>query len=187
MKTAIVAQHASPLHLRIGASPRPDDAGLGELTHILALQGHRVTVYPQKLSRTCRIAPNSAAACASRTSRPARSASGVTRNCWPAYPRSATRCGRAGAVSRLMLCTLSAGPAGSPPRWLPAISASRLCRHSARLASRRDHESADPAMPPPGSDWSWPSADPAISAGAVTQTARLLASKGPQSTHVRNS
>jgi len=39
----------------------------------------------------------------------------VTRNRWPTYPRSVTRCGRAGAVSGLMSCTPSAGPAGSPP------------------------------------------------------------------------
>ena len=115
MKIAIVAQHATPLHPRAGASPRPDDAGLSELTRILARQGHRVTVYAQKLSRACRIAPDSAAACASCTSRSARPASGVTRNCWPAYPPSVTRCGRAGAVSGLMSCTPSAGPAGSPP------------------------------------------------------------------------
>jgi hypothetical protein len=102
MKIAIVAQHANPLHPRAGASPRPDDAGLSELTRILARQRHRVTVYAQKLRRTCRIAPNSAAACASCTSRSARSASGLTRNCWPAYPRSVTRCRRAGAGSALM-------------------------------------------------------------------------------------
>ena len=39
MKIAIVAQHANPLHPRAGASPRPDDAGLGELTRIPARQG----------------------------------------------------------------------------------------------------------------------------------------------------
>jgi hypothetical protein len=39
MKIAIVAPHANPLHPRAGASPRPDDAGLGELTRIPARQG----------------------------------------------------------------------------------------------------------------------------------------------------
>jgi glycosyltransferase involved in cell wall biosynthesis len=48
MKIAMVAQHATPLHPRTGASPRPDDAGLRELTRVLARQGHRVTVYVQK-------------------------------------------------------------------------------------------------------------------------------------------
>jgi glycosyltransferase involved in cell wall biosynthesis len=48
MKIAMVAQHATPLHPRSGASPRPDDAGLSELTQVLARQGHQVTVYAQK-------------------------------------------------------------------------------------------------------------------------------------------
>jgi glycosyltransferase involved in cell wall biosynthesis len=48
MKIAMVAQHATPLHPRTGASPRPDDAGLRELTRVLTRQGHRVTVYVQK-------------------------------------------------------------------------------------------------------------------------------------------
>ena len=39
IKIAIVAQHASPLDPRAGASPRPDDAGPGELTRILIRQG----------------------------------------------------------------------------------------------------------------------------------------------------
>ena len=46
MKIAIVAQHATPC-TRAGASPRPDDAGLSELTRILARQGHSVAVYAQ--------------------------------------------------------------------------------------------------------------------------------------------
>lgn len=48
MKIAMVAQHATPLHPRAGASPRAEDIGLNELTHVLARQGHQVTVYAQK-------------------------------------------------------------------------------------------------------------------------------------------
>ena len=39
MKIAIVAQHASPLDPRAGASRRPDDAAPGGLTRILIRQG----------------------------------------------------------------------------------------------------------------------------------------------------
>ena len=49
MKIAIVAQHATPLHPCAGGSiPRPDDAGLTDLTRVLARQGHQVTVYCEK-------------------------------------------------------------------------------------------------------------------------------------------
>jgi len=48
MKIAMVAQHATPLHPRSGASPRPDDTGVRELSRVLARQGHEVTVYVQK-------------------------------------------------------------------------------------------------------------------------------------------
>jgi glycosyltransferase involved in cell wall biosynthesis len=48
MKIAMVAQHATPLHPRVGASPRSDDIGVTELTRVLARQGHQVTVYVQK-------------------------------------------------------------------------------------------------------------------------------------------
>jgi len=48
MKIAMVAQHATPLHPRSGASPRPDDTGVRELSRVLARQGHEVTVYAQK-------------------------------------------------------------------------------------------------------------------------------------------
>ena len=48
MKIAIVAQHATPC-TRAPARARPrDDAGLSELTRILARQGHKVTVDAQK-------------------------------------------------------------------------------------------------------------------------------------------
>lgn len=49
MKIAIVAQHATPLRpCADGSSPRPDDAGLIDLTRVLARQGHQVTVYCEK-------------------------------------------------------------------------------------------------------------------------------------------
>ncbi|HEX6522963.1 MAG TPA: glycosyltransferase [Streptosporangiaceae bacterium] len=48
MKIAMVAQHATLLHPRNGAGPRPEDAGVRELTRVLAHQGHQVTVYTQK-------------------------------------------------------------------------------------------------------------------------------------------
>ena len=49
MKIAIVAQHATPLRPCAGGSaPRPDEAGLIDLTRVLARQGHQVTVYCEK-------------------------------------------------------------------------------------------------------------------------------------------
>jgi glycosyltransferase involved in cell wall biosynthesis len=48
VKIAIVAQHANPLRPRAAATPRPDEAGLRELTRALARHGHQVTVYAQK-------------------------------------------------------------------------------------------------------------------------------------------
>ena len=49
MKIAIVAQHATPLRpCADGSGPRPDDAGLVDLTRVLARQGHQVTVYCEK-------------------------------------------------------------------------------------------------------------------------------------------
>jgi hypothetical protein len=112
------------------------------------------------------------------------------RNCWPAYPRSVTLCRRAGAVSGLMSCTPSAGPAGSRPDGYPRS------RHPGcagiQLAWRRG--AAEPRQRGPGHAAA--SQAPAgaghgpartVFAGAVTKTARLLASKGPQSTYVRNS
>lgn len=158
MKIAIVAQHANPLHPRADASPRSDDAGLSELTRILARQGHRVTVYAQKLSRTRRT-----------RRRPARRA----------HPGRRGR--QAGDTE-----PLAHVPAFSDPlraRWrrerpdvvhavswtsgLAALMATRdlgirLCRHSARLASRSGGTTPARTRPRrrhPGSGWSWPSAD----------------------------
>jgi glycosyltransferase involved in cell wall biosynthesis len=49
VKIAIVAQHATPLRPGAdGTGPRPDDAGLIDLTRVLARQGHQVTVYCEK-------------------------------------------------------------------------------------------------------------------------------------------
>ena len=48
MKIAMVAQHATPLRPRAGSGPDSDDIGLGELTRMLARQGHQVTVYAEK-------------------------------------------------------------------------------------------------------------------------------------------
>jgi glycosyltransferase involved in cell wall biosynthesis len=49
VKIAIVAQHATPLRpCADGSGPRPDDAGLTDLTRVLARQGHRITVYCEK-------------------------------------------------------------------------------------------------------------------------------------------
>ena len=57
------------------------------------------------------------------------------------------------------------------------------------VTERRDHASTDPATPPPASLRLELAHRPArtVFAAAVTKTARLLASKGPQSTYVRNS
>jgi D-inositol-3-phosphate glycosyltransferase len=48
MKIALVAQHATPLHPRIGSGPDSDDIGLSELTRRLATHGHQVTVFAEK-------------------------------------------------------------------------------------------------------------------------------------------
>jgi glycosyltransferase involved in cell wall biosynthesis len=49
VKIAIVAQHATPLRpCADGTGPRPDDAGLTDLTRVLARRGHKVTVYCEK-------------------------------------------------------------------------------------------------------------------------------------------
>jgi glycosyltransferase involved in cell wall biosynthesis len=49
VKIAIVAQHATPLRpCADGSGPRPDDAGLTDLTRVLARQGHHITVYCEK-------------------------------------------------------------------------------------------------------------------------------------------
>jgi glycosyltransferase involved in cell wall biosynthesis len=49
VKIAIVAQHAAPMRPCADATgPRPDDAGLTDLTRVLARQGHQVTVYCEK-------------------------------------------------------------------------------------------------------------------------------------------
>jgi D-inositol-3-phosphate glycosyltransferase len=57
------------------------------------------------------------------------------------------------------------------------------------VAERRDHASADPPTPPSARLRLELGHGPArtVFAGAVTKTARFLASKGPQSTYVRNS
>lgn len=79
---------------------------------------------------------------------------------------------------------------------LPALMATRdlgipvvQAFSSLGVAERRDHASADPATLPPSQAPAGAGHRPArtVFAGAVTKTARLLASKGPQSTYVRNS
>ena len=79
---------------------------------------------------------------------------------------------------------------------LPALMATRdlgipvaQASSSPGVAERRDHASADPATPPPARLRLELAIGRlvAVFAGAVTKTARLLASKGPQSTYVRNS
>jgi Glycosyl transferase 4-like domain len=79
---------------------------------------------------------------------------------------------------------------------LPALMAARdlgipVARafSSLGVAERRDHASADPATPPRARlrlELAMGRLVPS-SQRAVTKTARLLASKGPQSTYVRNS
>lgn len=79
---------------------------------------------------------------------------------------------------------------------LPALMATRdlgipvvQAFSSLGVAERRDHASADPATPAASQAPAGAGHGPArtVFAGAVTKTARLLASKGPQSTYVRNS
>ena len=153
MKIAIVAQHATPLHPRAGMSPRPDDAGLSELTRALARQGHQVIVYAQKRQN----APDHAEL-----------ADGVSIEYIPAGP-----VGQPGDAE-----LLAHVPAFSDPlraRWhrqrpdvvhavswtsgLAALTAARglgipvvQSFSSLGVAERRDHASADPAAqagPPP--------------------------------------
>ena len=151
MKIAIVAQHANPLHPRADASPRSDDAGLSELTRILARQGYRVTVYSQKLSRTCRIAPDSAAARSSCTSQSARPASGGDTELLAHVPAFSDPLRARWRRERPDVVHAVSWTSGLAALMATRDLGIRLCRHSARLASRkrRDHASADPARPPP--------------------------------------
>jgi hypothetical protein len=179
MKIAIVAQHATPC---TRASLRPDDAGLSELTRILARQGHRVTVYAQKRQPDV----------------PDRAGLGGGLRVVHIPVGSVGKRGHAELLAHV--------PAFSDPlraRWrrerpdvvhtvswtsgLPALMATCdlgipvvQAFSSPGVAERRDHASWAPAGAGHG---------PArtVFAGAVTKTARLLAGKGPQSTYVRNS
>jgi hypothetical protein len=160
MKIAIVAQHATPC-----------------------------TRAPVRAR--ARTTPDPAAACGSCTSRPARPASGVTRNCWPAYPRSVTRCGPAGAVSGLMSCTPSRWtlraprPDGYPRSRHPGCAGIQLAWRRGAAGPRQRGPSHAAASQAPAGAGHGPART--VFAGAVTKTARLLASKGPQSMYVRNS
>ena len=150
MKIAIVAQHATPC-IRAPASPRPDDAGLSELTRILARQGHRVTVDAQKRQPDV----------------PDRAEPGGGLRVVHIPVGAAGKRGDAELLARV--------PAFSDPlraRWrrerpdvvhavswnsgLPALMATRdlgipvvQASSSPDVAERRDHASADPATPPP--------------------------------------
>ena len=113
MKIAIVAQHANPLHLHVGASPRPDDAGLGELTRILAGQGAQGDRVPAEAQADV---PDRAGLCGGLyVVHIPIGAAGKRGDAelLARVPRSVTCCGRAGAVSRPMSYTPSARPAGS--------------------------------------------------------------------------
>jgi len=139
------------VHPRAGASPRPDDAGLSELTRILARQGHRVTVYAQKRQPDV----------------PDRAGPGGGLRVVHIPVGAVGKRGEAGLLARV--------PAFSDPlrarrrrerpdvvhavSWasgLPALMAARdlgipVARafSSPGIAERRDHASADPAAPPP--------------------------------------
>ena len=147
MKIAIVAQHASPLDPRAGASPRPDDAGPGELTRILVRQGAQGDRVPAEAQPDV---PDRAGLCGGLRVR---------------IPVGA-------ADTRGDTELLAHRPAFSDPlraRWrreLPDV-VHAISWTSGLAAGHR------PA--------------PAVLTGAVTKTARLLASKGPQSTYARNS
>jgi D-inositol-3-phosphate glycosyltransferase len=143
MKIAIVAQHASPLDPRAGASPRPDDAGPGELTRILVRQGAQGDRAPAEAQPDV----------------PDRAGLRVRIPVGAADTRGDTE-------------LLAHRPAFSDPlraRWrreLPDV-VHAISWTSGLAAGHR------PA--------------PAVLTGAVTKTARLLASKGPQSMYARNS
>jgi D-inositol-3-phosphate glycosyltransferase len=147
MKIALVTQHANPLHPRAGASPRPDDAGLSELTRTLARQGHRVTVYAQKLSQTRRTRRRPA-----RRAHPGRRGRQAGDTEPPAHVpvfsdplRARWRRERPDVVHAV-----------SWTSGLPALMATRdlgipvvQAFSSLGVAEQRDRASADPATPPP--------------------------------------
>ena len=188
MKIVIVAQHANP---PAPASPRPDDAGLSELTRILARQGHRVTVYAQKLSRTRRIAPNSAAACASCTSRSARSASGGEAEllahvlAFSDPLRARWRRERPDVVHAVSWTSGLAALMATRDLGIPVVQAFSSLGVAERRGPRQRGPGHAAASQAPAGAGHGPT--PTVFAGAVTKTARLLANKGPQSTYVRNS
>ena len=134
-----------------------------------------------------RTTPDSASSPKSPSARPA---SGVTRNRWPAYPRSVTRCGRAGAVSGLMSCTRQLDqraprPDGYPRSRHPGCASIQLAWRRGAAGPRQRGPGHAAASQAPARAGHGPART--VFAAAVTKTARLLASKGPQSTYVRNS
>jgi hypothetical protein len=172
-------------------SPRPDDAGLSELTRILGWQEHRVTVSAQERQPDV----------------PDRAEPGGGLRVVHIPVGAVGKRGDAELLARV--------PAFSDPlraRWrrerpdvvyavswtsgFPALMATRdlgipvvQAFSSLGVAERRDHASADPATPPPARlrlELAMGRVVPS-SQQQSPKTARLLASKGPQSTYVRNS
>jgi len=190
MKVAIVAQQATPC-TRADARVQPDDAGLSELTRILARQGHRVTVYAQKRQPDV----------------PDRAGLGGGLRVVHISAGAAGKRGDAELLARV--------PAFSDPlraRWhrerpdvvhavswtsgLPALIATRdlgipvvQAFSSPGVAERRDHASADPATPP-SARLRLELAMGRLVPSSQEQPSRRPgspASKDPQSAYVRNS
>jgi Glycosyl transferase 4-like domain len=191
MKIAIVVHHATPLHPRAGARPRPDDAGLSELTRILARQGHRVAVYAQKrqpdvpdraeLGGGLRVVHIPGGAAGKRGDAELlarlRAFSDPLRARW--------RRERPDVVHAVTLDQRAPRPDGYPRSWRPGCAGIQLAWRRGAAGPRQrgpGHAAASQARAGAGHGPA-----PTVFAAAVTKTARLLASKGPQSTYVRNS
>lgn len=189
MKIAIVAQQATPC-TRAGASPRPDDAGLSELTRILARQGRRVTVYARKrqpdvpdragLGGGLRVVHIPVGAAGKRGD-----AGLLARVPAVSDPLRARWRRERPDVVHAVSWTSGLPPDGYPRSRHPGCVGIQLAwRRGAAGARQRGRGHAAASHAPAGAGHG-----PAriVFAGAVTKTVRLLASKGPQSTYVRNS
>jgi Glycosyltransferase Family 4 len=191
MKISIIAQHATPCTPRAGASPRPDDAGLSELTRILDRQGHRVTVYAQKrlphvpdraeLGGGLRVVHIPVGAVGKRGD--AELLAHVAAFSDPL--RARWRRGRPDVVHAVTLDQRAPRPDGYPRSRRPGCAGVQPAWRRGAAGPRQRGPGHAAASQAPAGAGHGPAR--AVLAGAVTKTARLLASKGPQSTYVHNS
>jgi Glycosyl transferase 4-like domain len=170
---------------------QPDDAGLSELTRILARQGHRVTVYAQKrqpdvpdragLGGGLRVVHIPAGAVGKRGD--VELSARV-----PAFSdplRARWRRERPDIVHAVSWTSGLPRPDGYPRSRHPGCAGIQLAWRRGAAGPRQRGPGHAAASQAPAGAGHGPAR--AVFAGAVSKTARLLANKGPQSTYVRNS